>query len=59
MLISRDFVMEANMTITLTTLVSFTGDNGAKLQASLIADAHGNLFGTTQVGGVTGEGTVF
>jgi hypothetical protein len=26
---------------------------------SLIADANGDLFGTTQIGGATGEGTVF
>jgi hypothetical protein len=30
-----------------TTLVSFNGTNGAAPHGSLIADAHGDLFGTT------------
>ena len=42
-----------------TTLVSFNGDDGAEPFGSLIADAHGNLFGTTSEGGANGEGTVF
>ena len=46
-----------------TTLVSFDHDNGASPQASLIADASGNLFGTTRYGGSgcggNGCGTVF
>ena len=42
-----------------TTLVSFNGANGADLTASLIADAAGNLFGTTLQGGMNGAGTVF
>jgi uncharacterized repeat protein (TIGR03803 family) len=40
-----------------TTLVSFNGTNGFQPDASLIIDASGNLFGTTQAGGV--NGTVF
>src|SRR5262249_33713069 len=41
-----------------TTLVSFTA-NGAEPQGSLIADANGNLFFTTLIGGARGGGTVF
>ena len=37
------------------TLVSFNGANGAYPEASLIADAHGDLFGTTEGGGVNNE----
>jgi uncharacterized repeat protein (TIGR03803 family) len=48
-----------------TTLVSFTGSDGANPYGSLIADAAGDLFGTTAYGGTgytgpdTGDGTVF
>ena len=42
-----------------TTLVSFSGANGAFPQGSLIADANGDLFGTTASGGANGSGTVF
>ncbi len=47
-----------------TTLVSFNYDgvtnfDGANPQAGLIADANGNLFGTTYTGGEYGDGTVF
>ena len=41
-----------------TTLVSFNGDNGWALLGTLIADHHGDLFGTTVLGG-SGYGTVF
>jgi uncharacterized repeat protein (TIGR03803 family) len=41
------------------TLVSFNGTNGASPQSGLIADANGNLFGTTSAGGAGGYGTVF
>ena len=43
----------------LTTLVSFTGADGAEPGASLIADAAGDLFGTASAGGADGDGTVF
>src|SRR5437867_3268728 len=43
---------------TLTTLYSFTGSDGAYPYAGLIADASGNLYGTTYYGG-HGYGTVF
>lgn len=42
-----------------TTLVNFDNTNGAFPLASLVADANGNLFGTTVAGGVYGDGTVF
>jgi uncharacterized repeat protein (TIGR03803 family) len=42
-----------------TTLVSFNGTDGAEPTGSLIADAHGDLFGTTTYGGADGNGTVF
>jgi uncharacterized repeat protein (TIGR03803 family) len=42
-----------------TTLVSFNYANGAAPVAGLIADAHGDLFGTTRFGGANGDGTVF
>jgi uncharacterized repeat protein (TIGR03803 family) len=43
----------------LTTLHSFTGDDGAYPHAGLIADPAGNLYGTTWGGGASGQGTVF
>jgi uncharacterized repeat protein (TIGR03803 family) len=43
----------------LTTLVGFNLADGAFPQGSLIADAHGDLFGTTLQGGAYGDGTVF
>jgi hypothetical protein len=43
----------------LTTLVSFNGTDGNNPLGSLIADAHGDLFGTTLYGGAYGDGRVF
>ena len=43
----------------LTTLVNFNGTDGANPLGSLIADAHGDLFGTTAFGGANTLGTVF
>jgi uncharacterized repeat protein (TIGR03803 family) len=42
-----------------TTLATFNGSNGANPCAGLIADAEGNLYGTTYYGGASGYGTVF
>ena len=42
-----------------TILVSFNGSNGAYPHGSLIADANGDLFGTTYQGGANGDGAVF
>jgi hypothetical protein len=39
-----------NTTPVITTLVSFNGTNGQYPYAGLIADAAGNLFGTTGAG---------
>lgn len=50
---------------TLTTLISFDGDNGAGPQGTLIVDSSGNLYGTTWLGGLSNQfntlafGTVF
>ena len=43
----------------LTTLVSFNFTNGAFPDGDLVADANGNLYGTTRGGGASGRGTVF
>jgi uncharacterized repeat protein (TIGR03803 family) len=43
----------------LTTLVSFTDDNGANPFGGVVADAVGNLYGTTLNGGGSGLGTIF
>ena len=42
-----------------TTLVSFTGADGETPLGGLIADAAGDLFGTTGEGGAANDGTVF
>jgi uncharacterized repeat protein (TIGR03803 family) len=42
-----------------TVLHSFDGTNGFEPFTGLTADAQGNIFGTTSLGGVHGEGTVF
>ena len=42
-----------------TIVVNFNGLATAKPGADLVVDANGNLFGTTQTGGVNGSGTVF
>ncbi len=44
---------------TLKTLLTFNGTNGAYPSTGLIADAAGELFGTTGEGGTNGLGTVF
>ena len=44
---------------TLTTLASFTGNNGAYPNAGVTFDSSGNLFGTTLYGGASGKGTVY
>ena len=46
-------------THTLTTLATFNGLNGASPLAGLFADANGNLYGTTNLGGANNMGTVF
>ena len=44
---------------TITTLASFNGTNGVDPVAGLIMDGSGNLYGTTLMGGASGDGTVF
>jgi hypothetical protein len=52
-------VVAAAAVPTLTTLVSFNGTNGENPYAGLIADAAGDLFGTTADGGADGDGLAF
>ena len=49
----------ASGTHAVTTLVSFNVTNGKYPMAGLIFDGAGNLYGTTNVGGSSGDGTVF
>ena len=42
-----------------TLLASFDGADGQEPEAGLVADAQGNLFGTTAFGGAYGDGEVF
>ena len=42
-----------------TILYRFTGADGANPAAGLILDAKGNLYGTTEHGGTSGDGMVF
>jgi uncharacterized repeat protein (TIGR03803 family) len=44
---------------TFTVLHRFTGTDGADPAAGLVADAAGNLFGTTFLGGTSNSGTIF
>jgi uncharacterized repeat protein (TIGR03803 family) len=44
---------------TITPLASFDGANGSYSNARLVIDGSGNLFGTTELGGAYGFGTVF
>ena len=53
-------VFQLTPTGTLNVLYSFTGgSDGALPFAGVIADAAGNLYGTTNGGGASGQGTVF
>ena len=54
-----DFVNHGGGAYTPTTLLTFNGANGPSPYAGLIADAAGDLFGTTYLGGASGDGTVF
>lgn len=44
---------------TLTTLANFDGSNGNYPFTALVQGLDGNLYGTTLVGGINNEGTVF
>jgi uncharacterized repeat protein (TIGR03803 family) len=55
-----ELVNDGNDSYTFTTLVAFGGSNvGIEREGTLIADAAGNLFGTTIGGGPYSVGTVF
>jgi uncharacterized repeat protein (TIGR03803 family) len=43
----------------ITTLASFNGVNGSFPNAGLVLDSRGNMYGTTNFGGVNSNGTVF
>jgi uncharacterized repeat protein (TIGR03803 family) len=43
----------------LTTLVSFTGANGASPSSALVQGSDGNFYGTTSLGGASSDGTIF
>jgi hypothetical protein len=47
------------MTAVLNTIASFNGADGAYPVVGAIADANGDLYGTTSNGGVDGDGTAF
>ncbi len=49
----------ATPSIGLSTLGVFNGANGANPEAGLIMDGSGNLYGTANIGGANGQGTVF
>jgi uncharacterized repeat protein (TIGR03803 family) len=53
------FKLDASNNYALTTLHTFGGPDGAYPYAAVIADASGNLYGTTEGGGFWGLGTVF
>jgi uncharacterized repeat protein (TIGR03803 family) len=44
---------------TLTTLYSFSGNDGETPYGGLVEDSSGDLFGTTEAGGADGDGSVF
>jgi uncharacterized repeat protein (TIGR03803 family) len=44
---------------TITALVSFNGTNGQHPEGDLILNSSGNLYGTTEYGGASSDGTVF
>ena len=45
--------------VSLTTLFSFNGTNGASPYGALVQGANGNFYGTTAAGGANGQGAVF
>jgi uncharacterized repeat protein (TIGR03803 family) len=52
-------VFGAQAAVVLTTLYSFSGDDGASPPEGLVQGSDGNFYGTTQYGGTNGLGTVF
>jgi uncharacterized repeat protein (TIGR03803 family) len=64
-LVSAAITAQVAQAQTLTTLHSFDGTDGGNPYAGLVQAGNGNLYGTTQVGGIyhfcesAGDGTVF
>lgn len=58
-LAAGSFVPGAHGDVTLTTMVSFGGTNGANPGAGLVQGKDGNFYGTTVVGGTNGYGSLF
>lgn len=52
-------VVVTGRVVPLSVLHSFNGADGANPFAGLVMDQHGNLYGTTNYGGVSGDGTAF
>jgi uncharacterized repeat protein (TIGR03803 family) len=53
------FTVSAGATNPLTNLFGFNGRNGSSPTDTLVADANGNLYGTTNQGGAHNDGIVF
>jgi uncharacterized repeat protein (TIGR03803 family) len=53
------FELSSSNGFALNTLASFTSATGTTPESGVIADANGNLFGTTYSGGAFGRGTVY
>ncbi len=51
--------LEIRLTPSLSTLASFDAPSGAYPRAALIMDSSGNLYGTTNSGGASSDGTIF
>ena len=58
-LAAGSFAPCAHGDVTLTTLVSFGGTNGANPYAGMLRGEDGNFYGTTAAGGTNGYGTIF
>jgi uncharacterized repeat protein (TIGR03803 family) len=52
-------LVNSNSGYTEEVLHAFTGADGSTPSAGLIFDGSGNLYGTTQAGGTSGDGTIF
>jgi uncharacterized repeat protein (TIGR03803 family) len=57
--VGRVFKLDAANNYALSTLTTFSNFTGSRPAAGLLADASGNLYGTTSLGGAAGVGTVF
>ena len=53
------FQLPSNGTVSAAAIYSFSGTDGGHPNGSLVADARGNLYGTTAIGGTLNLGTVF